>query len=91
MSPEQAGGIGRAIAVSLAHSGADVAVNYLSNEGAALDVCAQIRELGQRSIPVQGDVARNPDVTRIVNVVRQELGPITILVNNAGTGMVRTT
>ena len=84
-------GIGRAIAVALAHSGADVAVNYHSNESAALDVCAQIRKLGQRSIPVQGDVARNTDVARIVKVVRQELGPITILVNNAGIGMARST
>jgi 3-oxoacyl-[acyl-carrier protein] reductase len=83
-------GIGRAIAVALAHSGADVAVNYHSNESAALEVCAQIREMGQRSIPVQGDVAKNHDVARIVNVVRQELGPITILVNNSGIGMART-
>ena len=46
-------GIGRAIAVALARSGADVAVNYRSNESAALDVCVQIREMGRRSIPVQ--------------------------------------
>src|SRR6185369_12031556 len=84
-------GIGRAIAVALARAGADVAVNYRGNERAALDVCAQIREMGQRSIPVQGDVARNPDVARIVNVIRRELGPIMILVNNAGIGTARTT
>ena len=84
-------GIGRAIAVALARSGADVAVNYHSNESAALDVCARIREMGQRSIPVHGDVACNHDVARIVNVIRQELGPVTILVNNAGIGSARTT
>ncbi len=82
-------GIGRAIAVALADAGADVAVNFHGNESAALDVCALIRKMGHRSIPVQGDVARNSDVARIVKVVRQELGPITVLVNNAGIGLRR--
>ena len=83
-------GIGRAIAVALAQKGADVAVNYHSNESAALDVGAHIRNLGRRTLPVRGDVAQASDVARIVEMVRRELGPITILVNNAGIGMVRT-
>lgn len=83
-------GIGRAIAVALAQKGADVAVNYHSNESAALDVGAHIRNLGRRALPVRGDVAQASDVARIVEMVRRELGPITILVNNAGIGMVRT-
>ncbi|MEJ2033261.1 MAG: 3-oxoacyl-ACP reductase FabG [Deltaproteobacteria bacterium] len=83
-------GIGRAIAVALARRGADVAVNYHGNERAARDVCGQIQELGQRSVPVQGNVARSSEVTRMVKLVREELGPITILVNNAGISMMRT-
>ena len=83
-------GIGRAIAVALAQKGADVAVNYQRNESAALEVCAQIREMGRRSLPVQGNVARASEVTRLVDVVHRKLGPITILVNNAGIGMLRT-
>jgi 3-oxoacyl-[acyl-carrier protein] reductase len=83
-------GIGRAIAVALARTGADVAVNYNRNESAALEVCAQIRGMGRRSVPIQGDVALASNVSRIVEQVHRELGPITILVNNAGIGMVRT-
>lgn len=83
-------GIGRAIAVALARTGADVAVNYQRNQNEAVGVCAQIQALGRRALPVQGNVARASDVARMVEVTRRELGPITILVNNAGIGMVRT-
>ncbi len=84
-------GIGRAIALALARTGADVAVNFNRNESAALEVCTQIREIGRRSVPVQGDVSRTSEVARMVESVRQQLGPITILVNNAGIGTLRTT
>ena len=83
-------GIGRAIAVALARKGADVAVNYRSNESAARDVCAQICGIGRRALAVQGDVARASDVARMVELIRRELGPITILVNNAGIGISQT-
>jgi 3-oxoacyl-[acyl-carrier protein] reductase len=83
-------GIGRAIALGLARAGADVAVNYRSSEGAAVEVCALLREMGCRALPVQGDVARAADVARMVTTVRQELGPVTLLVNNAGIAVVRT-
>jgi 3-oxoacyl-[acyl-carrier protein] reductase len=83
-------GIGRAIAVALARTGLDVAVHYRSNESAAHDVCAQIRGMGQRAHSVYGDVAKTSDVARMVRAIRQELGSITILVNNAGIGNVRT-
>jgi 3-oxoacyl-[acyl-carrier protein] reductase len=83
-------GIGRAVAVALARTGADVAVNYNRNESAALEVCAQIQGMGRRSVPILGDVALASNVSRIVDQVHRELGPITILVNNAGIGMVQT-
>jgi 3-oxoacyl-[acyl-carrier protein] reductase len=83
-------GIGRAIALALAEQGADVAVNYRISGNAALEVCSMIREKGRRSIPVQGDVARASDVVRMVESVRGQLGPVTILVNNAGIGKMST-
>jgi 3-oxoacyl-[acyl-carrier protein] reductase len=83
-------GIGRAIAIALGHRGADVAVNYRKNEDAAREVCARIRDEGVRALPVQGDVAQSDDVTRMMTVIRRELGPVAILVNNAGIGTVRT-
>jgi 3-oxoacyl-[acyl-carrier protein] reductase len=82
-------GIGRAVAVALAQSGADVAINYRSNEGAARKVCEQIREQGRRSISVQGDIGQPAEVVRLVEEVRQNLGPVSILVNNAGIGQAR--
>lgn len=83
-------GIGRAIALALAQAGADVAVNYRSRDSDTREVCAQIGELGRRSVAVQGDLARASDVARLVEGVRRELGPIAILVNNAGIGAART-
>jgi 3-oxoacyl-[acyl-carrier protein] reductase len=50
-------GIGRAIALALAEEGADVAVNYVSSEGAARDVAETIAKMGRKAIVVQADVA----------------------------------
>ena len=83
-------GIGRAIAVALGRLGADVAVNYRENESDARRVCDRLRDEGVRAFPVQGDVAQSADVDRMITRIRRELGPVTILVNNAGIGKVRT-
>jgi 3-oxoacyl-[acyl-carrier protein] reductase len=77
-------GIGRAIAVGLACAGADVAVNYRTREEDANDTCAQIEQLGRRAFAVQADVAIAAEVARLVATVEAELGPVGILVNNAG-------
>jgi 3-oxoacyl-[acyl-carrier protein] reductase len=82
-------GIGRAIALELARVGADIAVNYHGNEQAAREVCQTIQQGGRRAIAVQGDVSRPDDVSRMVETIRAELGPITVLVNNAGIGHYR--
>ncbi len=83
-------GIGRAIAIGLARAGADVAVNYRSNEDEARKVCREIQGLGQRGIAVQADVGRTAEVARMVEMVQRDLGTLTILVNNAGVGRMRT-
>ena len=54
-------GIGRAIALALAEEGADVAVNYVSNEGAARDVVENIAKMGRRGLLAQADVGDYPD------------------------------
>jgi 3-oxoacyl-[acyl-carrier protein] reductase len=79
-------GIGRAIAMALGEAGADVAVNYRTHRDEADDVCTEIerRWPGRRSVTVQADVARAGDVTRLVAGVEAMLGPVAILVNNAG-------
>ncbi len=77
-------GIGRAIAIALARAGADVAVNFVSREAEAKGVCSGIHSLGRRTLAVKADVSFANELTRIVRQIEQELGPISILVNNAG-------
>lgn len=77
-------GAGRAIALGLAADGADVAVNYRKDDAAAAETVAEIEALGRGAIAVQASVA-DPDAdAEMVARVSGELGPISILVNNAG-------
>ena len=77
-------GIGRAIAIALGSAGADVAVNFLDEESEARQAVAEIAQQGRRALAVQADVSRKTDVLRMVETVERGLGPIGILVNNAG-------
>ena len=76
-------GIGRAIALSLAQAGADVAVSGRS--GDVLDeTVATIRALGRRAAAVVGDVSERSQVDTMITRVKKDLGDPLILVNNAG-------
>jgi len=77
-------GIGRAIAIALAQAGADVAVNFVSREAEARKVCSEIQSLGRRSLAIKADVSVSSEVSTMVAQAEGELGPILILVNNAG-------
>lgn len=77
-------GIGRGIALQLAHEGWDVCVNYIQQQAAAEDVVAQIRSMGRNAIAVRADVADSQAVAAMVAQAETELGPISLLVNNAG-------
>jgi 3-oxoacyl-[acyl-carrier protein] reductase len=77
-------GIGRAVAVTLARAGADVAVNYFSSEKEALETLDLVRETGQRGILVQADVSRSSETAKMIHSVERELGQVQVLVNNAG-------
>jgi 3-oxoacyl-[acyl-carrier protein] reductase len=77
-------GIGKAIALTLAEAGADVAVNYRERADAAAATADAIRRLGGRAAVVQADVSLAAEVTALVATVARELGPIDILINNAG-------
>jgi len=78
-------GIGRATAQRLGQAGADIVINYRSNSDAAAEAKAAIEALGRRCIAVQADASNEEDVTRLFAEANQELGPVTLLVNNAGT------
>ena len=78
-------GIGRAISLALANSGADVALGLLDPTSAA-DLEAEIRAMGRRALRVPMDVRRLDQITAAVDAVAAEFGRIDILVNNAGLG-----
>lgn len=78
-------GIGRATAIRLAQSGADIVINYRSNANAAAEVKAHIEDMGRRCIAIQADVSQEEEVSRLFARANEALGPIAILVNNAGT------
>jgi 3-oxoacyl-[acyl-carrier protein] reductase len=77
-------GIGRAIAVALARAGANIAVNFVSRPKGAAEVESEIVSLGRRCVTIQADVSRAGEVTRLASDTESRLGPINILVNNAG-------
>ena len=77
-------GIGAAIAREFAGAGADVAINWLDDEDAARQVADAVRAAGRRALTWQADVARLQAAREMVAAVERELGPIDVLVNNAG-------
>jgi 3-oxoacyl-[acyl-carrier protein] reductase len=76
--------IGRAISLALAAEGCDVVVNYVSRQADADETVAAIRTQGRRAIAVQGNVSKRADAARLVATTESALGPIDVLVNNAG-------
>ena len=77
-------GIGRAVALRLAYEGADVAISYRSNDTAAEEVAEEVRAAGARCEIFKGDVASPEDVDTLFKGTGEALGPVEILVNNAG-------
>jgi len=77
-------GIGRAVALAFAREGADVLVNYHSNDAAAKEVVEAIQGLGRMAIAVKTDVSNYGDVQSMVEQCVRDLGGVDILVNNAG-------
>ena len=77
-------GIGKAIALALADAGCDVAVNYVSREADARATADGIQATGRRALVVKADVSRSQDVAALVAAVEAGLGPVEVLVNNAG-------
>src|SRR5262245_43619106 len=78
-------GIGRAIAIALAREGARVAVTARS-DGELAEVVATIQAKGGQAVPVQADLSQADAPHLILEQVKARLGPVEILVNNAGVG-----
>jgi len=82
-------GIGRAIALSLAAEGAAVAVNYRERAAEARQVVDAIRAIGRRAMAVCADVSNGNAVDSMVSEIARDLGPVDVLVNNAGIALIR--
>ena len=77
-------GIGAATAKVLAELGARVAIGYHQNEAGAEEVERHIVQRGGKAIRIRADARVAADIRELVNVSTSELGPIDILINNAG-------
>ncbi len=83
-------GIGRAIVLALAEAGADVAVNYRERAQDALGVAEAVRETGRRAITIGADVSDGAAVAEMMRSIAAQLGPVDVLINNAGIALIRT-
>lgn len=77
-------GIGRCAALELARHGYDVVVNYSRSREAAESVASAVDAIGGRSLLSQADVSDDKQVARMVAHIKEELGRLDALVNNAG-------
>jgi 3-oxoacyl-[acyl-carrier protein] reductase len=82
-------GIGAAIVRALAEDGAAVAINYRERADVAQVLAGEIEKAGGRAIVVGADVSQTDAVAKMFARVTAELGPIDILINNAGVAITR--
>ena len=80
------GGIGYATALRMAEVGADVALGYAHKEQAAHVLADHIRQMGRRALPKRADLNKPAQVQALVDATEAQLGPIDILISNAGMG-----
>jgi 3-oxoacyl-[acyl-carrier protein] reductase len=83
------GGIGRAVAVALAEAGADLALTFSRSPDPAHGVAEEVRQLGRRVAVLQGDLADPAVPAHLVSETERLLGPVEVLVANAGAGEQR--
>jgi glucose 1-dehydrogenase len=77
-------GIGKAIALSLGDAGAEVVINYVSDEDKAQALAEEISEKGSKAIAIRADVSDEQQVREMFRTMIDQLGTVDILVNNAG-------
>jgi 3-oxoacyl-[acyl-carrier protein] reductase len=75
--------IGEEIAVAIAQQGGDVGITSKSDEAACRETADRVEAAGGDTSVVLGDLGNPDDIERIVNTVRNDLGPIDVLINNA--------
>jgi NAD(P)-dependent dehydrogenase (short-subunit alcohol dehydrogenase family) len=79
-------GIGQGIAVALAAAGANVGINYRSNRDGAEETSRRVREFGRHALTIEADVGDPGQVAAMFSRFDGDMGPIDIMVANAGGG-----
>ena len=82
-------GIGRAIAIRLAQSGADVIVNYVRHRRDAAETAEEVEKFGRRCLLVKANVANSEDVRQMFAAITEGFGHLDILVSNAASGVLK--
>ena len=77
-------GIGRELCLAFGSRGANVVVNYIVNEEAAVDTVTHINNLGGKAVMVYGDVTKADDCNNIIKVAKDTFGTVDVLINNSG-------
>ena len=77
-------GIGAATAQVLAELGANVAIGFFNNADGAARTKQQVEKAGRKAIAIQADMRQTGEIQNLVKETRAQLGPIDILINNAG-------
>ena len=83
-------GIGRAIAIELAKNGASISINYNSNIKSAKETQNLVNEIGAKSIIFKANISKEKEVKRLIKSTENKLGPIDLLVTNAGIAKLST-
>jgi NAD(P)-dependent dehydrogenase (short-subunit alcohol dehydrogenase family) len=79
------GGIGHAVALALAHAGADVLVSDIDDTGAS-ETAREVQGLGRRAVSIRADLGQPDDVLAMMAALDHEFARVDILVNNVGVG-----
>lgn len=82
-------GIGRAISLALAASGADVVINYLNDEKSANDVADRVTAMGRKAVTVKANVGDSDEVARLFDVVAKHFDKVDIVISAAALGILR--
>src|SRR4051794_24007910 len=77
-------GIGRTIALRLAHQGYDIAIHYRNSKDAAQKTAIEARDAGVNAVILQADVTQDAAAQSLVRAAAQALGGLSVLVNNVG-------
>lgn len=82
-------GIGKAISLSLAERGANVAIAYLRKSAAAAETCAEIEGFGVKAVPIRCNVGDAGSIDKLFDHIDEIFGRVDIFVSNAATGVIR--